>query len=53
MWPEEESHISIVQVPRVVEKDVKEEGITSMEKKTEKNAHLQYCTIILTDKVKC
>lgn len=29
----EESHISIVQVQRDVEKDVKEEDITSMEKK--------------------
>lgn len=44
----EESHTSIAQVQRGVEKDVKEEDITSMEKKTnkkkktEKNLHLKY-----------
>lgn len=48
---EEESHISIVQVQRVVKKDVKEGDITSMEK-TEK-MYIYNTVLKLTDTSKC
>lgn len=50
MWPEEESHISIVQIQRVVEKDVKEEGITSMRGKKRK-IHIFNTVLIVNDKL--